>query len=265
MCTNGAPGALSVAAKWAMAFLCLCLAHAPLAFADLPDVVDRIRPSVVAIGTFKRIRSPAFLFRGTGFAIDDGAKIVTNAHVLPGTLTDDDGDLVALVLDKDGSRSPRPVRVLLNLPDTDLAVLALAGGALPALSIGAAERVREGQAVAFSGFPIGAVLGLSMVTHRGIISSITPIALPGGNSRDINEKTARRLRSGAFNVFQLDATAYPGNSGGPVYDAETGVVVGILNMTLVKSTKESLLERPSGISYEIPANFLLDALQHLPK
>ena len=37
------------------------------------------------------------------------------------------------------------------------------------------RRVEQDQAVAFIGFPVGGILGFSPVTHRGIISSITPI------------------------------------------------------------------------------------------
>jgi serine protease Do len=61
-------------------------------------------------------------------------------------------------------------------------------------------------------------------------------------------------------VFQLDATAFPGNSGSPLYDPATGEVVGILNMVFVKGTKESALTQPSGISYAIPSNFLIELL-----
>ncbi|MDD3381539.1 MAG: serine protease, partial [Rugosibacter sp.] len=56
------------------------------------------------------------------------------------------------------------------------------------------------------------------------------------------------------------ATAYPGNSGGPLFDPDTGEVIGILNMVFVKSTKESALEKPSGISYAIPARYLDELL-----
>jgi S1-C subfamily serine protease len=66
----------------------------------------------------------------------------------------------------------------------------------------------------------------------------------------------RRLREGSFDVYQLDATAYPGNSGGPLLNAETGEVVGVVNMVLVKSTKESALSQPTGITYAIPARFI---------
>ena len=57
-------------------------------------------------------------------------------------------------------------------------------------------------------------------------------------------------------MYQLDATAYPGNSGSPLYDPETGVVIGVLNMVFVKSTKENVLSDPSGISYAIPVEYL---------
>ena len=59
-----------------------------------------------------------------------------------------------------------------------------------------------------------------------------------------------------FDVLQLDATAYPGNSGSPVYDPATGHVLGVLNSVLVKDSKESALERPTGISYAIPVRFV---------
>jgi S1-C subfamily serine protease len=58
-----------------------------------------------------------------------------------------------------------------------------------------------------------------------------------------------------YSVFQLDATAYPGNSGSPLYDAETGDVIGIVSSVFVKETKEKLLRDPSGISYAIPIRY----------
>lgn len=48
--------------------------------------------------------------------------------------------------------------------------------------------------VGFTGFPIGGALGFSPVTHRGMVSSITPIALPAANARQVNEKLVRRNR-----------------------------------------------------------------------
>jgi S1-C subfamily serine protease len=57
-------------------------------------------------------------------------------------------------------------------------------------------------------------------------------------------------------VFQLDGIAYPGNSGSPVFEARSGAVVAIVNMVLVRATKESLLSQPSGIAYAVPAEHL---------
>ena len=56
------------------------------ALADLVGVLPRIKPSIVAVGTYQRTRSPAFQFRGTGVVVGDGRLIVTNAHVLPDTV-----------------------------------------------------------------------------------------------------------------------------------------------------------------------------------
>ncbi len=143
----------------------------------------------------------------------------------------------------------------------DLALLKLEGPPLPALSLAPPESVREGMDVALIGYPIGGVLGYSPVTHRGIVASITRIALPALGARQLDANAVSRLREGAFEVYQLDATAYPGNSGGPLLNAQTGEVVGVINMVLVRGTRESALSNPTGITYAIPVRFVRDALQ----
>jgi S1-C subfamily serine protease len=114
--------------------------------------------------------------------------------------------------------------------------------------------------VAFTGFPIGGILGFSPVTHRGTVSAVTPVALPAANAQQLKESVIKRMKRGSFDVFQLDATAYPGNSGGPLFDPDTGEVLGVINMVFVKGTREAALTHPSGISYAIPANFLRDLM-----
>ena len=246
-------------AWWLSVFLGLVLASHGI-HAGLPETVARIKPSIVVVGTFSKLRSPAFQLRGTGFAVGSGLTVATNAHVLPpGADGTGQETLVVLIRNGDSVRQ-RQVSIDAIDKDHDLALLRLDGTPLPPLVLRAPESVREGQGIAFTGFPIGGVLGYAPVTHRGVISAITPIVLPGGNAGDLKDKSIRRLRSGAFQVFQLDATAYPGNSGGPMYDAETGEVLGIMNMVFVKSTKEAALEHPSGISYAIPAGHLIELL-----
>jgi S1-C subfamily serine protease len=65
-------------------------------------------------------------------------------------------------------------------------------------------------------------------------------------------------------VFQLDATAYPGNSGGPLFDPRSGAVFGVISMVLVKGTRESALSQPSGITYAIPSRYVSEMLARHP-
>jgi serine protease Do len=148
-------------------------------------------------------------------------------------------------------------------PEVDLAVLRISGAPLPALKVRNDDNVKEGQAIYFTGYPLGAILGPYPATHQGIVSAVTPIAIPQGRAGELDARTIRRLTSGAFPVFQLDATAYPGNSGSPVYDPDSGEVLGIVNMVFVKGTKEAALTQPSGITYAIPASHLQSLLKTL--
>jgi S1-C subfamily serine protease len=244
----------------ALAIAC-ALASAGVSSADRQAVIEKVRASVVAIGTFDRARSPQFQFLGTGFAVGDGTTIVTNAHVLPPMLDPTRRETIAVLLPGKGrvakdEAQARDARQIAVDPNADLALLKIGGAPLPALSIRDSDAVREGQDVFFTGFPIGAVLGPFPATHRGMVSVVTPIAIPQGRASDLDPAVVRRLSTGSFPVFQLDATAYPGNSGSPVYDPDSGEVVGIVNMVLVKTTKESALAQPSGITYAVPSNYL---------
>lgn len=247
----------------AMACAVLILARSDAALAALPDLIQRIKPSIVAVGVFDKTKSPAFSMRGTGFALGSGNLIATNAHVLPESLAASGNEiLVVRIPTGSGEVQQRVAKVVVLEKAYDLALMRIEGSPLPALQLGNGT-AREGQEVVFIGFPIGSVLGLSPVTHRAIISSITPIAQPGASARQLNEKVIRRLKSGAFNIYQLDGTAYPGNSGGPLLDTESGKVIGIINMVYVKGTKEAVLSHPSGISYAIPVAYLADLLQEV--
>lgn len=248
--------------------LLLYLAIASAARADRLDTIERVKASIVAIGTIERTRTPQFQFRGTGFVVGDGSLIVTNAHVLPPLLDPAKMEALAILvpgLPKDGKDTTqiREAKQLAVDTASDLAVLKLSGAPLPALKVRDDDKVRAGQEVFFTGYPIGAVLGPYPATHRGIVSAVTPIAIPQARAGDLDARTVRRLTSGAFAVYQLDATAYPGNSGSPLYDPETGEVLGVVNMVFVKGTKEAALTDPSGISYAVPATYLQRLLKNI--
>ena len=229
-----------------------------------PATIARVKRSIVAVGTFSRLRNPQFSFAGTGFAVGDGLQIVTNDHVVSKKLNAEQDETIAIALPSaDGLVQIRSARKVASDSSHDLAVLRISGPALPPLEVGNAEAVREGQTYLFTGFPIGAVLGLYPVTHRAMIASVTPAAIPAARGAQLDARTLRRLASGSFEVFQLDGTAYPGNSGSPVYRPDTGEVIAIVNSVVVKATKESLLAQPSGITYAIPAQRLKDLLASL--
>lgn len=243
------------------AFFMLCF-YVGGAHADLPAAIAKVKPSVLVIGTFKATNNPRFTLRGTGFVAADGNFAITNAHVIPEAAEMDSETRIAVqVRSGQTDLQMRLARLVEVNKSHDLALLQFEGAAVAALAIKDSDGVQEGQAIAFMGFPMGGTLGYSAVTHRGIVSSRTAISLPPANSRQLDARTLRSLREGSFDIFQLDATAYPGNSGGPMFDAVTGEVLGVVNMVFVKGTKESALSNPSGITYAIPSKFVLELLQ----
>lgn len=201
---------------------------------------------------------------GTGFVVraGDDTVVVTNSHVIPDDLDRDGREQLAVFSGRGNSSEQRFARLLKNDPEHDLAVLAYEGSRLPAMKLSGDDRVRPGERVAFTGFPIGAVLGLYPITHEGIVSAITPIARPADRGRDLSAVQLQRMRN-LFEVYQLDAIAYPGNSGSAVYRAKTGEVIGVMNSVFVKESRETILSTPSGIAYAIPVRHLRVLLEGL--
>ncbi len=234
--------------------------------APLADVVALTKPSIVLIGTYRATDSPRFRFLGTGFVVGDGTKIVTNAHVAgkADALAKDEPGLVVQVPASNGIWAMHKARVLEKNEPHDLALLQIDGTAAPSLKVVVSQGVREGDDLAFTGFPIGGLLGFSPVTHRATVSSITTMALPSPTSQRLSGRAIRSLRDAKIEVFQLDGTAYPGNSGGPLFDPANGEVLGVINMVLIKSTRESALTQPSGITYAIPSRYVLEMLERNP-
>ena len=249
-----------------MSLLCggLLLAGSPalvVQAAELADTVDKIKASIVAVGTVQPTRQPPAKFLATGFAVGRGRHILTNAHALPDFLDTQNKETLAIFIGQGQRVETRPARKIASDPHYDLALLEIDGAPLPPLRLGESRPPREGQNVAFTGFPIGVVLGLFPVTHTGIISAISPIAIPLPAARQLDPVTIQRLREEPYDVLQLDATAYPGNSGSPLYEPRTGRVIGVINQVFVKESKETLLERPSGITYAIPIRHAQALLQ----
>ncbi|MCP5162000.1 MAG: trypsin-like peptidase domain-containing protein [Hahellaceae bacterium] len=239
-------------------FLCVCAfsqAHA----GSLVETIKVIKASMVGVGAFDPLGKPQARLFGSGFAVHDGHYIATNFHVIDLVLKPKEEFVV--FYGKGASPEILKVQVVATDRDHDLALLKLTGRTLPSLTLSADYTLKEeGTTIAFTGYPIGAVLGLNPVTHTGIVSSVTPIAIPAPTANKLSVTLLKRLKN-PYEIYQLDATAYPGNSGSPVYLADTPEVIGIINKVYVKESKENLLRDPSAITYAIPAIYLDNLIQ----
>jgi len=238
------------------------IAMGGLVHADaLPDTVERIEPSIVSVATFQSTRSPRLRHLGTGFVIEDGRLVVTNHHVLPDFLDTENRERLVAVSGSGRNTQIHDAQMVVSTRENDLALLRISGPALPALALGDSSTVRVGEKFAFTGFPIGMILGLYPATHRATVSAHTPLAIPARTSRELDERRVAALRRDPPMIFQLDATAYPGNSGSPLYRIGTGEVVGIINQVFVQGGREAAVGSPSGISYAIPSAQLAPLLR----
>ena len=240
--------------------LLICMLFSSTAYSNLVETVRLIKPSVVGIGVYTPTGRPKNQLYGSGFVIGDGSYVVTNSHVIAKELDESLLQELAVFTGKGSAAKVRVATLIATDKEHDIALLKIKGQPLPALQLAQSHFKPEGSAIAFTGFPIGAVLGLYPVTHRGIIAAVTPTIIPVDDSRQISIAMIKRLRD-PYLVYQLDATAYPGNSGSAMYDLETGKVIGIINKVFVQESKETVISKPSGITYAIPVKYLHQLLK----
>jgi serine protease Do len=227
---------------------------------SLPDLIARQKVAIVAIGTYNPLATPTEQFLGTGFAVSGKRLVATNWHVVQ--------VIVAANRDKElrifslGDRDARGRPAVLRKQDVehDLALLEYDGPMIAGLSLGTTRGLREGEGIAFTGYPLGPVLGLHPATHTGIVSSIGPRAIPADTPSQLTPAMKHALEN-PFDVLQLDAVAFPGNSGSPVYLRTNGAVVGIVSNAHVRMTKERGLVGATGICYAIPVDHLAKLLE----
>ena len=236
-------------------FSVTCNAH------DISQIVTKIKPSVVGVGVYDPIGSPRNQLQGTGFVIGDGTIVATNYHVVESELIKNSQQRRVVFIGS--GRNPRisDAEIIATDPLHDLALLRIKTKLTP-LTLSTTGQLPDGKDVAFTGFPIGAILGLYPATHRGLIASFTPVVTPSVNASKISIAMLKRLKKPYF-VYQLDATAFPGNSGSPVYELENGNVVAVINKVFVQKTKESAITNPSGITYAIPVKYLQELMRSL--
>ena len=242
--------------SWALAALLFSAA----ALADVSEMLLSIKPGVVGVGTFNPTGGPRANLMGTGFAVLDGRYVVSCAHTFSKPLNSEKKEIHAVFLGHDRQVSVRAAEVIATDKARDLVLLKISGNPIPPLKIGDSDRAREGWQLYFTGFPIGSVLGLNPSTHRAGLAAIIPIFTPMLNTAQLNVRAVKQARD-PYEVFELDAIAYPGNSGSPVWHPETGEVLGVVNSVYVKGAKEAALSAPSGITYAIPAKYVKQLIE----
>jgi putative serine protease PepD len=170
---------------------------------------------------------------GSGFVADAEGHIVTAAHVVDGaskiTIRFSDGtNRVATLQGKDDA--------------TDIAVLKVdpAGLELHPLELGSSASLKVGDELAAIGSPFGYASSLS----TGIVSGLDrTIQAPNGFT--------------VAHAIQTDAALNPGNSGGPILDAD-GRVVGVADQIATGGTEQS-----AGVGFAVPIDLVADEIDQL--
>jgi hypothetical protein len=178
-------------------------------------------PSVVTI----RVKTPQGEASGSGFIVRSDGTIVTNVHVLR------DATAVSVRLQNGDVFDQVQVRGFDERKD--IAIIHVAGFGLPTVSLGDSETLKPGQRVVIIGNPLGMLEGS---VSTGVVSGIRPMD--------------------GYKVVQTDATANPGNSGGPMLD-DAGAVVGIVSFKLGQDRAENL-------NFAIPINYARGLLESSP-
>jgi serine protease Do len=231
----------------------LCIIADTSFAASLVETIAKLRPSIVGISSLQPTRLTVATVIGSGFVVGDGKHVITSYHVIK--QQDPNAGQVFYVMSLNGSQvDRRSAKVVATDPATDLAILIMDGPSLPPVKLRDDPLMApEGTEIATTGFPIGVVLGFQPTTTRGIVSALpsnrTPEFSAGGLSAEI-------IRAPRYSIYQLDIIAYPGNSGGPVYDTATGEVLGVVAAGFIKSQKEKVLSDPSAITYAMPSGFV---------
>jgi len=171
---------------------------------------------------------------GTGFVVDAQGHIVTAAHVV-------DGATSVTVKLEDGTT--RKATVLGKDDATDVAVIKIdaSGLTLHPLTLGSSASLDVGADVAAIGDPFGYARSIS----TGIVSGVDrTIEAPNGFT--------------VAHAIQTDAAMNPGNSGGPVLDAD-GKVVGIADQIATDGNAD----QSSGVGFAVPIDLVKSALKTL--
>jgi len=170
------------------------------------DAVEKVKTAVVKIEIYKKEKDkevPAG--SGSGFLFSSDGYLFTNSHVVH------NAGLIKVKL-YDGSTAA--ATLVGEDQDTDLAILKISEIAFTPVKLGDAEELKIGQLV----IAIGNPLGFQHTVTAGVISAL---------GRTLEGQSGRMMDS----MIQTDAALNPGNSGGPLINAD-GEVIGVNTATI---------------------------------
>ncbi len=186
---------------------------------DFSGIIENSIESVVTIRTSSG--------QGTGFIIDNGGYIVTNAHVI----ADENGYLAQNIRAITYDSGTKNAEFIGYNGTLDVALLKIEGN-YKSLEFGNSDDLSVGTKV----IAIGNPLGLQFSVSEGIISAIHR---PGSNNLNA--------------YIQTDASLNPGNSGGPLID-KNGKVIGINNFKITNG---------ENLGFALESNYIILAVNEI--
>jgi serine protease Do len=201
----------------------------------LSDTYRKVRPACVAISLeIKDGENTNFISFGSGVCVDKTGIIVTAKHVITGYYEDIKGEKTSsdiapsdpefLVIFSRMAKTKyevfcsRPSAIMFDA-ENDVAIMKISEiqGGWPSIDIPTSWNTQEGDEVATSGFPLRGWRDKSITPNlfSGIVSQIQAQYLEG--------------KGWKINKLILDVSIHPGNSGGPVFDTNTGELIGIVS------------------------------------
>ena len=183
---------------------------------------------------------------GSGFFVDQNGLLITNAHVI-----EDSTRLIVYVRDRIVVQSPKVVAVD---PDLDLAALSVPASDVEALAL-TSTTPEEGSDVIAVGYPrMTDILNMGFALHPTVLTGNVN-GMVQGRSRTKQQLTSMIQTTGHINL---------GNSGGPLVDAESGEVTGMVVLSVPylerardkSGTPLGSVKMKSGIGYSIPATVI---------
>ncbi|HZL78813.1 MAG TPA: serine protease [Candidatus Limnocylindrales bacterium] len=219
--------------KLALILIVFCFAGLLVLGSDFSDTVKRLIPAVVQIHGIANpeiikdtasddfvTSSNSIISFGSGFFISSNGLIATAYHVVRPIKGD--------ILDTSPYGNYTEIVKLLNFDtNSDTAILKMEIDGAPFLTLANPTNIMAGDDVGFIGFPVGFPIP---IVSKGIISA---------------QVSAPLFTTNLCRLTVINAIVNHGNSGGPLFLASSGNVIGIINKKKLADVRREKIEIPT--------------------